>query len=425
MKVAETKAKRSFSDWLESTMMPPIIKLGGQRHLVAVRDGFMGVIAFLIVGAFFLIIAFPPVQSWAKAVEPYIGTILIPFNLTFAIMSVYVSFGVAYHLARSYKDIDPLMAGITSTATFLILATPGKLDGTWLGTKGLFVAILVGLISVEIYRAIVKSGFVIKMPEGTPPAVTNAFIALVPQAVLVISAWLIAGVWGIILPEVISKATAGFVAAADNVFVFVGAKILAQLQWMVGIHEMTILGATYDPYMTANTMANAEAVAAGLPMPFITTNPLWVSFAHAASVTPLVIVMLLFAKSKRLKMISRLAIIPAIFCISEPTIFGVPIVFNPIMWIPFLLAGIVSMTIGWLATYFGLMSRMFIYPPWTLPAPIYAFVASGGDWRAVVVQLIAYFILGALIYYPFFKIYDKRILQEELTLEKEKEKVIE
>ena len=421
MNVLKKKNKKTFSQWLEDTVMPLITKIGGERHMVAVRDGFMGVIAFLIVGAFFLIVAFPPIQSWSDAIAPYRDKLLIPFSLTFGIMALYVAFAVAYHLARTYKEIDPLMAAITSVAVFLILASPfsGDIKPTWLGTNGLFVAIIVGLVSVEVYRLIVKSGFVIKMPAGTPPAVTNAFIALVPQAVLIIGAWLFSTVGGFILPDIISKATAGIVAASDNIFVWIFAKTLGQLQWMVGIHEMTLLGGTYFPYITSNGVANATAVAAGLPMPFISTWPLWVTFGHAANVMPLALVMLFFAKSKRLKVIARFAIIPAFFGISEPIIFGVPIVMNPIMWIPYFFSGIVSMGIGWLATHFGLMARMFINAPWTLPAPFYAFVAGGGDWRAVVIQFFAYFVIGALLFYPFFKILDNRILKEEQQIKQQ------
>lgn len=400
---------------IEEDIMPALLKLGGQRHLSAIRDGFMGVITFLIIGSFFLIVAFPPVASWAKAVEPYVGKILVPFSLTFGIMALYLSFAIANSLARHYPGVDPLMSSVSSLAVFLIMASPsaGDIKSQWLGTNGLFVAIIVAIVTVEVFRLCLKTGLVVRMPAGTPPAVTNAFLALVPQAILLTAAWALAVLGGVSLPQLLSKATAGLFAASDSFWVWTIAMIVRGAQWLVGIHELTLLGAVYMPFTIANTSANAAAKAAGQAMPFISTWPMWCSFAFAANTLPLTILMLFLAKSERLRKLSRLAIIPGLFCISEPIIFGVPIVFNPIMWPPFLLSGVLSTMIAYLATRFGLMSRMFITPPWTTPAPLQVWLATGGDWRAVVIQFFAYFVLGALLYYPFFRVYDALLHKQE------------
>jgi len=395
--------------------LPVLLKLGGQKHLASVRDGFMGVITFLIVGSFFLIVAFPPVQSWAEAVEPYVDKLMVPFSLTFGIMSLYLAFTIAFSLARHYSGVDPLMAGVSSMATFLIITSPfaGDIKVKWLGTNGLFSAVIVALVSVEVFRLCIKWGLVVRMPVGTPPAVTNAFLALAPQTLLILVAWGIASLAGVDLPGLLSKATAGLFAASDSFWAWTLAMFVRGAQWCVGIHELTLLGATYMPFVIANTSSNAEALAAGQAMPYIATWPLWATFAFAANTLPLTLLALFLAKSARLKKLSKLAIIPGLFCISEPINFGVPIVLNPIMWPPFLLSGMVSTMIGWLATRFGLMSRMFITPPWTTPAPVQVWIATGGDWRAVVVHFFAYFVLGALIYYPFFRAWDSHLLKEE------------
>jgi PTS system cellobiose-specific IIC component len=415
MTAVSKQSRGTFMEKIQESVIPPLLKLGGQRHISAIRDGFMGVITFLIVGSFFLIVAYPPVGSLAKAVEPYVNLLLVPFSLTMGIMGLYLAFAIAYALARHYPKVDPLMAAVSSLAVFLIAASPqlGDIKTAWLGTQGLFVAIIVGIVTVEVFRFFIERRLVIRMPAGTPPAVTNAFLALVPQTVLIIAAWLISAVAKINAPQLISTATAGLFAASDSFWVWIGAMFVRAAQWCVGIHELTLLGATYMPFTIANTTANAQALAAGQAMPHISTWPLWVTFAFAANTVPFTVLALFLAKSARLKALSRLAIVPGIFCISEPILFGVPFVFNPIMWPPFILSGLVSTAIGWLATRFGLMSRMFINPPWTTPAMLQAWLATGGDWRAVVIQFFAYFVLGVLIYYPFFRAWDKHLVEEE------------
>ncbi|OYD06798.1 PTS sugar transporter subunit IIC [Paludifilum halophilum] len=415
-----------FLTWIERTLMPPMARLSEQRHLRAIRDGIVATLPLVIVGAFFLIIANPPIPSLADMVEPYTEDILVPFRLTLGLMALYAAFGMGQSLARSY-DLDGLSGGLLTTAAFLMVTIPVHVETPKedplgyvipmenLGGSGLFVSILAMLLAVETLRLIKKSGFMIKLPESVPSSVARSFEALVPASVIVLVVWIVRVLLDIDVHEVIAAIFQPLTAFAGNNFL--GALIpviFIMLLWGAGIHGVAVIGTAFYPIWYALLDENSAAAAAGNPLPNIIVEPFfqWFVWIGGSGTTIALTLFMCFSRSAYLKQVGRFSIVPGIFNINEPVIFGAPMVMNPILFIPFMLAPILCTITTYLAYTFDLVNRIAVMVPWTLPGPVGAYMATGGDWRAIVLVLIN-IVLSGLVYWPFYKMYEKKMLKEE------------
>lgn len=409
-----------FIKWLEEYYAPVATRIGDQRHLKAIRDGVVSLIPLLLMGSFFLIIAFPPVAGLAKMVEPYVGSLCSVNNATMGLMGLMASFSIAYSLAGSYK-MDPLGNALISVATFM-LATPFTKDGNiasaWMGSKGLFVAMLTAIFVVEVQRYMIKKNLVIRMPEGVPPAVARSFMSLIPGFISISVVWFINSMLSMSatnLQDIIYKILAApLLSLGGSLPAFLLAIFFAQLLWSVGIHGAALVSGVMSPVYLTLAQQNAAAKAAGLPIPNIICQQLWDVYGNiggSGATFALAIMLLTIARSKQLKAIGKSAIGPAFFAINEPILFGMPIVMNPVLMIPFIFAPLISITIAYFAMDAGLVDKLFVMAPWTTPPIINAFLDTG-DIRAAVLQIFCFFITGA-VYYPFFKMWDAAKTKEE------------
>ncbi|QKG85473.1 PTS sugar transporter subunit IIC [Kroppenstedtia pulmonis] len=415
-----------FLLWIEGTLMPPMARLSEQRHLRAIRDGIVAVLPLIIVGAFFLIIANPPIPKLAELVKPHAESILVPFRLTLGLMALYAAFGMGHSLARSY-DLDGLSGGMLSAGAFLLFTIPVNVDTPKddplgyvlpianMGGAGLFVSILAMLFAVETLRLIKKSGFTIKLPDSVPTSVARSFEALVPALVIILVVWGVRVVLNIDIHDVIAMLFKPLGSFAGNNFL--GALIpvvFIMLLWSAGIHGVAVIGTAFFPIWYALLDENAAAAAAGDPLPNIIVEPFfqWFVWIGGSGTTIALAIFMCFSRSAYLKQVGRFSIVPGIFNINEPIIFGAPLVMNPLLFIPFILAPIVCTITTYLAFTFELVNRIAILAPWTLPAPIGAYMATGGDWRAIILALLN-IVLSGIVYYPFFKMYEKKMLKEE------------
>ncbi|MBH8609311.1 PTS sugar transporter subunit IIC [Thermoactinomyces sp. CICC 10521] len=418
----------TFLQWIDSKLMPPLARLSEVRHLRAIRDGIISALPLILVGAFFLIIANPPIPGLAKMVEPYTNDILIPFRLTLGLMALYASFGMGYSLARSYK-LDGISGGMLTMATFIMATIPVNLDDKlpkdqplgWLlpmenlGGSGLFMSILAMLIAVESLRFFKKHRITLKMPDSVPSSVSRSFEALIPAAFIIVVMWVIRVWLGIDLNEVLHAIFKPLAAFAGNSYL--GALvpvIFIMLLWSAGIHGDAVVGTVFQPIWFALLDQNAAAAAAGKALPNLIVEPFfqWFVWIGGSGTSIGLAILMCFSKSSYLKKVGRFSIVPGIFNINEPIVFGVPMVMNPLMFIPFVLVPIFCTTTTYIAFSLDLINRVATIPPWTLPAPIGAYLATGGDWRAIVLCLVN-ICLSVLIYYPFFKVFEKRMLKEE------------
>ncbi|EXJ23131.1 PTS system, cellobiose-specific IIC component [Alkalibacterium sp. AK22] len=441
-----------FLVWLEEKFMPPMARLAEQRHLKAVRDGVISTLPLIIVGSFFIILAQPPVEALQELVAPYVGDIMIPFRMTVGLMSVYAAYGMGYSLARSYK-LDGVSGGVLSLATFLMMNVPLNVDGVLneameagiegadpigfvlpmgnLGGAGMFTAILSMIVAVEIMRFMTVRNFTLTMPEQVPDSVARSFEALFPATVVIVFAWIVRVMLGFDINELMMSIFSPLIEiSGNNYFGVMLPVLLVTVLWAAGIHGMSVIGSVMRPAWLVMLDANIEAVADGGAMtfgegglPYIAPEPFyqWYVWVGGAGATLALAILLVFSKSAYLKQVGKFSIIPGLFNINEPMIFGAPIVMNPILAIPFILAPVVTTTISYFAVYFGLVSGLTIMAPWTLPAPIGAWMASGGSFAALLLVLINIAVaLG--IYYPFFKVYEKKMIEEENAEIQEKQK---
>lgn len=426
----------NFLRWIEEKFMPPMAKLSEQRHLRAIRDGVISTLSLIIVGSFFLIIAQPPVKAWADAIAPNVGKLMVPYRLTMGLMSVYAAYGMGYSLAKSYK-LDGVSGGVLSLSAFLLATIPMNVDafinaatkagvkgGTpmgWvlpmanLGGAGMFVAIIAMIFAVETLRLLKKYNVTIKMPEQVPESVSRSFEALIPAAIIITVVWFIRVWLNFDIQAAIMNLFKPVVnVAGNNLGGVLVPVIFITLLWAAGIHGMSVIGSVVRPVWLVLLDANTQAAAAGQPLPNIAPEPFfqWFIWIGGAGATLSLAILMCFSKSEYLKRVGRFSIIPGIFNINEPLIFGTPLVMNPILAIPFILGPVAAAIIAYTATAIGFIEKVSVIPPWTLPAPIGAFLATRGDIKAAILVLINIAVV-AVIYYPFFKVYEKKMIQEE------------
>lgn len=432
-----------FLKWLEEKFMPPMAKLAEQRHLRAVRDGVISTLPLIIVGSFFIILAQPPIAALEELVAPYVSDIMIPFRITVGLMSLYAAYGMGYSLARSYK-LDGISGGVLSLAAFLMMNVPMNVDTVltqaseagiegaeplgWvlpmggLGGSGMFTAILSMIIAVEILRFMKKNNFTLKMPEQVPESVARSFEALFPAAVVIILTWILRVVLGLDINAILLSIFSPLVElSGNNYFGVMLPVLLITLLWAAGIHGVSVIGSVMRPAWLIMLDENIAAAADGANMtygsgglPYIAPEPFyqWLVWVGGAGATLALAILLVMSKSVYLKQVGKFSIIPCLFNINEPLIFGAPIVMNPILAIPFILAPVVTTSISYFAVRLGLINAFTVLAPWTLPAPIGAWMATNGSLMAVLLVFVN-IAVALVIYYPFVKVYEKKMIEEE------------
>ena len=418
-----------FFDFIENKIAPVAGAFASQRHIAAIRDGFIGAMPFMIVGSFLLVFAFPPFspdttfafgQWWLAMSKEYFNEIMTPFNMSMGIMSCYISAGIAYNLAQHYK-LDAFPTAMLSLMTFLLIAAPmedGKLSASFLGGTGIFTTIIVAIYVTELTRFLKVNNIGIKLPEQVPQKIRQSFDLLIPAMIVILTIYplnlVIQGQLGMILPAAIMDLFTPLISASDSLPAILLAVFVAHALWFAGIHGAAIVGGIMAPFWLVNLGLNQDALAVGAELPATFAEPFWSFFIvlGGSGATFALVLLYLRSKSVHLKAVGKLCIVPSIFNINEPVIFGSPIVMNPILFIPFVGAPMINATIAYIAVHTGMIGQVISLVPWTAPAPIGAAWAAGWQMSngALVIGLI---VLDLAIYYPFFKIYEKELLKQE------------
>ncbi|NFF30137.1 PTS cellobiose transporter subunit IIC [Clostridium botulinum] len=420
----------NFLERLQAKIAPTAMKVGNQRHLLSIRDGIMAAMPLIIIGSIFLILGNLPFEGYDQwlaihgHLDAWLGKIV---NGSFGIMGLVASFSVAYSLAKSYK-VDGVSAGVISLSCFLI-STPNivldKAQGIpmeFMGSKGLFAAMVIGMISAEIFRKFVQKNIVIKMPEAVPPAVSQSFVALIPGIVIIALFGIIYKILGVVdigsIHDLISVILGKPLGLLGSTLIGTIISIaLNSVLWMFGIHGGSIVNSIMQPMWLINTDANRIAWQAGKELPNIITQPFIDNFVYiggSGATLALVILAFFIAKGKQTKMIGKLALVPGIFNINEPAMFGLPVVMNLVLFIPFILTPMVNSIITYCAMASGLvMKTVGISVAWTMPPVISGYLATGGHVSGALLHVVL-IIIDIIIYYPFFKMLDKREVNSEL-----------
>ncbi len=417
------------SNWFERYLVPPLGALASSVYLQAVRDAFIiFTLPLILAGSIFLIVANPPVPALESLIKPYQSDILVPFELSFGLMALFLAFGVAYSLAQ-YRRTEPVQPGVLAMVLFLVASMPVRDLASlslgevlpYLGAQGLLVAILIGIMTTEVMRWFRQSRFTIRLPKTVPPNVTRAFEALVPTLLLLTVVWGLEWfvsshtfvgpdhqVHQMTLPILFMNVFQPLVVVQDSYPAALLEIVLMMLLWSVGIHGMNVVTAIALPFWLSTLAGNVNGGHG------IVTEPFFHIFAHlggSGATWPLVIYMLR-SRSAQLRVVGKVALGPAIFNINEPVTFGVPMALNPLMMIPFVLVPVTIVTINYIAFAVGLVHVPVIFQPFTVPVGISGFVATGGDIKGSLLQFFD-LAVSALIYYPFFRAWERILVARE------------
>ena len=414
-----------FMDKISEKILPLANALGQNRYLTVLRDAFMLSFPITMFGSIVVVINNLPFFNDATK-----GTLSTLFgngqNATMSIMTVFVTFGIGYYLSKSY-DVEGIFGGAVSFASFLIL-TPffmttesgetvtSVLSLDRLGAKGMFIGMIAAFLAAEIYCRVTKRGWQIKMPDGVPPAVTKSFAALIPAIVtltifLMINA-IMTGVFHAnlhdVIYELIQKPLTGLGSSLPATLL---ALFLVQFLWFFGLHGQIIVNSVMDPIWNTLMLDNLEAYQNGEALPHIVTKPFMETFTvglGGSGMTLAVVILMAFVlKKKQYRDVGRLALAPGIFNVNEPAIFGMPIVLNATILIPWVVAPLVVTTFNYLVMAAGLVpAPTGVSVPWTVPV-IASGVLATNSWLGGLLQVIDVVLVG-VIWYPFLRILDRQ-----------------
>lgn len=421
---------KKFTAWMEEHFVPVAAKIGSQKHLVAIRDAFIAIMPITMAGAFATLFNvffrdLPMEWGWTEFVANVQPIIAINGNVwwgTLGTLSMVFVFALGYNLAKVYKT-HALAGGLIAFASF-ITVTPTTLDGSFLDAKGLFTALIIGLISTIIYAKLMNKNVTIKLPDSVPPAVSKAFAAIIPGVIAIyvcsILAWGCFEITGASIGELIlENVQKPFLGLSQGLGAVIIVVIAVQLFWFFGIHGTNVLAPILDGvYLTATT-TNNSAYMAKESLEYIWTRgsfDAYVWMGGAGCTIALIIAVFLFSKRAESRAVAKLSAPMGAFNINEPVLFGMPVVLNPIYFIPWMIVPVVLTLIAYGATAIGLVPPVYNVVPWIMPPGVYAFLATGGSLMAAGLALVNLVI--AIAIWSVFVVIANRIDLDE-TLDEE------
>ncbi len=417
-------------NFLESFLLPTADKLNNNRYLTSLRDGFMIAQPLIIFGSIFVVIANLPFLDKvisAEALTAYQNALGPASAATLSLMGLFVIVGIGYKLTEYYKG-EAIYGGVIALASVLIM-TPQVSDGVSgviptasLGAQGMFLGIFTAFISAELYRFFVQKEWTIKMPPGVPDAVAKSFSALIPITLTLSFFLVIRILFSYTTFETVQNFIYTIIQGPLTVLgsglpATIIAVLLIQVFWFFGLHGQIIVNSVFDPIWYTLNEQNLAAFQAGTELPNIITKQFIDSFlvGMGGSGMTLAVIILIFAvgKSRQLKELAKLGTPAGIFNVNEPIIFGLPIILNPLVVIPWLVAPVVVTLI----TYFTMATGLVPPPagiivPWTTPPILNGFLATGNAWQGGVLQAFNLFVV-MIIWWPFLRIMDKKYYENE------------
>lgn len=433
---------------LEKYVMNPLGKMSQTKFVRAIMATGIAVIPFTIVGSMFLVfnilpLAIPQLEGFFNATFLRFSDLYMLANTaTMGMLAIYFCAVLGYEFTKVYVeddgvDLSPLNGALLSLFAFFmtipqIIWTDGSMlritdltegativsgwgmggDGvSRFGTVGIFTGIIMAIIAVQLYRVCIVKGWTIKMPDAVPAGVSRSFTALIPTFVVSFVVIFINGILIFMGTDIFQLIQIPFGFVTQITGTYVGILVIVFLihaLWSVGIHGATIVTSLVQPIMLTNMAANI----AGENIPL--AGEFWNAYGWpggSGATLGLTIFIAFMARSEQLKVLGRTAVVPAIFNINEPIIFGVPMIYNPTLLVPFLAAPMVGASVGYWATRLELVKPIIALQPWPMPVGIGAFISTG-DWRAIIVALVSVF-AAFLVYLPFIRKYDSQLLKQE------------
>lgn len=415
-----------------NNILDKIMKFTQAKYMRILTNGFMSMAAITIAGSIFTLVKSLPIPAWQTfLVSSGFGDILsIPVSVTSDLMAVWVALAMGAAVAKEF-DKDRLSCALVSLGSFMMLTpftgmlyapdyssatpVPNVIPVGSLGAQGIFLAMIAGILGARIYALLIDKNIKLKMPDSVPQNVSGMFEMMIPAG-LVFLVFLVAR-WGFSLTEfgtaqnfiykILQTPVMAIGGGMAGVIVYL---TLSKLLWVFGVHGGMVCYSALAVVIGTAGAANAAAFAAGTPAPY--PEWCWTALLMDFPVLPLGLVMLVFAKSQQYKSLSKISLPTSLFNISEPQVFGIPLVMNPVMAIPFVLLQPINFLLTWGANKIGFLATptgaaINNFMPTLLIGPLQNAHWSGAVW---VVILLA---INFLVWIPFFKIIDKKACEQE------------
>ncbi len=425
---------RAKTSLMEAYLIPVWEKVSHQRHLAAIRNGLTVMIPMTIIGGISCILAVPPVPStitepsnffyffllvWKNWAAAHVSVLSLPYYLTIGIISIYVAAGIACQLARSYH-MDIINNVLSTLLVFLCVSNivdfdTGSLAIERLGANYMFGAMVIALLVVEINHFFIKRNIIINLPDSIPPNITAPFNMLIPLTFNVVVFIFInsfcTNLTGDSLTGLIFSIFQPLMKVTGSLPSVLLINFIITTFWFFGIHGPNMVGVVTIPVTTAALAANMEAYATGTQMQYIFAGNVNSVFGNWITYHAILLVIFTVCKSSRLKSIAKLAIIPSIFNINEPCIFGVPTVLNLYTYIPILICNILNFSTYYLLASAEILGKFYMSLPFTVPGPIAASLAAMDIKNGIL--WVALLGVNYMITLPFIKIYDNKMIAVE------------
>lgn len=414
-----------FLDSISDKLLPVANKLASNRYLSILRDAFMLAFPLTMFGSIVVVICnLPFLNDEMKALlNELLGS---GQSATMSIMTVFVTFGIGYYLSKSY-DVEGIFGGAISFASFLIL-TPffvtsdsdetisNVLSLDRLGAKGMFLGMIVSFIAAEIYSRTSRKGWQIKMPDSVPPAVAKSFAVLIPSILTLsiftaINAIVTVGLNTNLHDVIYNIIQVPLVGLGSSIWATLLAIFFIQFLWFFGLHGQILVNSVMDPVWNTLMFENLEAYKAGEHLPHIITKTFMevftVGLGGSGMTLAVVIIMAFFLRKKQYRDVGRLALGAGIFNVNEPVIFGLPIVLNATILIPWVIAPIIVTAFNYFVMAIGIVpAPTGVSVPWTVPIFFSGIIATN-SLAGGLLQIVDFILVG-FIWYPFLRMLDKQ-----------------
>ena len=410
---------------IEQRVTPFANLLTRSPHITAMRDSFALAMPFVIVGSLMVPLIFPPLAvdpgAWYGATYQAIRPMLLPtFELTIGLVALIIAFGASASLGKQYQ-LPERLSGLTGCLAFLVFIGFKETDNSnaFLGGIGIFSALISSFYTIEVMRLFYRRGWCIRLPEEVPVMTRNGFQLLMPLLAIMLSITLVNALLkqttGMILPDMISEAFRPLIIASDTLTALIISIVICNLLWFIGIHGALIVTGIMNPFWMTYLFENQQALANNVtPLPHIYLQGFWdfyLLIGGIGSTLPLIF-MALRSRSRQLKSVSKIGLIPSLFNINEPVLFGFPIILNPLFLVPFICVPVINACLAWYLTHLGVLDRAVAMLPWSMPAPLGAAWSANGSWKNLFMCLFAFF-NAWMIYRPFFNVYERQLVESE------------
>jgi PTS system cellobiose-specific IIC component len=432
------------TDFIEQKIAPPLLSLSQVRYLEALQRTFITLMPYMVLGATITLIlnlsglfaeetglnmlgVAKAIDSVTAPCRPWLLQIVfVTINLLAMVAALLNGYFLGDYYNRKDSNVTAVASAVVAMIAFLCFIDFSQLSAEFdwpvyiLGSPSLFGGLLISIFAVEIYRFLIGRKITIKMPEAVPPMIASAFTSMIPVcAVIILCTFIGQGIGEFDFLSMLNQGTAYLVVGGSGPVAQGIGFMLDRLLWFVGLHGSNIVSSVMQPIWATMITDNINAFAAHQKIPYMFTEQ-WINFYVRCSLFP-VALLCTMSKVKRFKVLGKLSLPGTIFNIAEPVMYGLPIVLNPLMFVPWVLGFAVLYIFNAILGILGITPPVVAMTVWTMPAPLASFIGSGFNIVAPIITLMN-FVIIFFMFLPFFKVMEKQALIEEQQYEMELER---